>query len=114
MLSLARPLGALVLTMSAVMPVLAQSAAADASSSAPAPADLGLVYRSTFDGYQRFTDEKVNSWRESNDTVGRIGGWRAYANEARQPDPGASPAAPAGKPASAPAPTSDPHSGHGK
>jgi hypothetical protein len=27
----------------------------------------------------------VGSWREANDTVNRIGGWRAYAREAKQP-----------------------------
>lgn len=42
-----------------------------------------LSYRSTLDGYQKYTDEKVGSWRDANDNVGRIGGWREYAKEAQ-------------------------------
>ena len=42
--------------------------------------------RSSFAGYHGLADEKVGSWREANDTVGRIGGWKAYAREAAQPD----------------------------
>jgi len=65
-----------------------------------------LEFRSALDGYQTFTDEKVQPWKESNDTVGRIGGWRAYAREAQgQPKPGERAAPPR-------APTS--HPGHGK
>ncbi len=41
-----------------------------------------LTYRSALDGYQPFTDEKLVPWKESNDNVGRIGGWRVYAKEA--------------------------------
>ena len=33
--------------------------------------------------YQQFQDEKLAPWKESNDTVGRVGGWRAYAREAQ-------------------------------
>jgi hypothetical protein len=50
----------------------------------------GPVYRSAFDGYRAFTDQPVLSWRESNDLVGRIGGWKAYAREA-QGGPAAAP-----------------------
>lgn len=49
-----------------------------------------LVYESAFTQYRRLTDGPVGSWRDANDTVTRIGGWRAYAREAAQP---ASPAA---------------------
>lgn len=52
------------------------------SSAAVAP----LVFQSTLAGYQRHAEQPVVSWREANDTVNRIGGWRAYAREARQPD----------------------------
>lgn len=64
---------------------------------APAP----LVYRSAFAGYRRFDAESAApTWREANDAVERIGGWRAYAREANAPDAAASapkpaPAAPA-------------------
>lgn len=66
----------------------------------PAPREL---YRSAFDGYPPFNDPPAVSWREANDTVGRIGGWRAYAREAQgAPAQPASPAA--SQPASAAAP----------
>ncbi len=57
-----------------------------------------LSYESSFAQYRRLGDEKPASWRDANDTVTRIGGWRVYAREAQQPDP-----APATAPASAPA-----------
>jgi hypothetical protein len=44
-----------------------------------------LPYRSVFDGYQPFTDQKVLPWKETNATVEKIGGWRAYAKEAAEP-----------------------------
>ena len=50
------------------------------------PAAPQSVYRSAFEGYRSFADEPVRSWRDTNDTVGRIGGWRAYAREARSGD----------------------------
>ena len=55
-----------------------------------------LSYESSFSQYRRLGDEKPVSWRDANDTVTRIGGWRVYAREAQQPDP-----APAAKPADA-------------
>lgn len=53
------------------------------------PQDAGspvprAIYRSSLAGYRLFSDEKLNSWKESNDQVGRIGGWRAYAKEAQE------------------------------
>jgi hypothetical protein len=58
----------------------------DAKASVPAPA-----YASSLSAYRRLSDEKLTSWREANDTVARIGGWRVYAREAQQPDPAAKP-----------------------
>lgn len=46
------------------------------------PATGPFVYRSVFEGYQRFADENVQSWKQSNETVRAVGGWRAYAKEA--------------------------------
>ncbi|MBI3524765.1 MAG: hypothetical protein HY066_09675 [Betaproteobacteria bacterium] len=46
-----------------------------------------VVYQSVLDGYHPFRDEKVSSWQASNDNVARIGGWRVYAREAREPEP---------------------------
>ena len=61
------------------------------------------VYRSAFTGYRPGAEEKVGSWKELNDTVGRIGGWRVYAKEARAPEAGAAPPGPAASGATAPA-----------
>lgn len=61
-------------------------------------------YRSALDDYRPFNDEKIQPWKESNETVGRIGGWKAYAQEAQ----GTSPDKPL-QPAVA-----DPHAGHGE
>ena len=64
------------------------------------PRDAGasvpqLVYRSPLSGYRVLSDEKAGSWRETNDQVGRIGGWRAYAKEAQEPGSAGSSAPPA-------------------
>jgi hypothetical protein len=55
-------------------------AAASASSVA------GIGFRSSFADYKRSGEPALSAWREANDAVGRIGGWRTYAKEAR-PDP---------------------------
>ncbi|MES2715056.1 MAG: hypothetical protein V4795_04795 [Pseudomonadota bacterium] len=75
-------------------------------------------YESSFAQFRRAGDDKPLAWREANDAVARIGGWRVYAREAQQPDPAAAnkPAAPTQAPAPAPAPVAPPtptgHSGH--
>ena len=84
-------------------PVLARPDPLDAKASVPA-----LVHASSFAAYRRLSDEKLIPWREANDTVTRIGGWRVYAREAQQPEAGPTPtpsreAAPAPLPASSPA-----------
>lgn len=61
-------------------------------------------YPSALSGYRAFQEEKISSWKASNDTVARIGGWRAYAREAGEAEPAPrdpgrdTPAAPAGHP----------------
>jgi len=57
------------------------AAATTTAPAAPSP-QAASTYRSAFDGYRRFTDEPVKSWKEANDNVGRIGGWKTYAKEA--------------------------------
>lgn len=57
----------------------AGSAPASAASSASANGTTG--YRSAFEGYRAFNEQPVHPWRESNDVVGRIGGWQSYARE---------------------------------
>ena len=70
-----------------------------------------LAYSSVFRNYLGYREEAVASWREANDTVGRIGGWRTYLEEVFQPGqpefflpPQPIPASPN---------DSDAHSGHG-
>jgi len=83
----------------------AQPAGAPATA-APAPARNAdaVGYRSAFDGYRRYGEQPLMSWREANDIVGRIGGWQAYAREG-QGGPVAGSAAPA---ASSPGPSPSP------
>lgn len=45
-----------------------------------------LKYTSVFSQYQAFKEQTVAPWRENNETVGKIGGWRVYAKEARAVD----------------------------
>ena len=64
--------------------------AAASSSTRPDPLDskavlLPLVYRSAFQGYRPNAEAAPGVWKDANDDVARIGGWRAYAKEARQP-----------------------------
>jgi len=79
-----------------------------ASRSNPADSSVNVpsaVYRSAFAGYQGFAGQKVDDWRNSNDKVGQIGGWRAYAKEGRGAASGATPA----DGTSGPASPADPH-----
>lgn len=66
------------------------------------------AWRSAFDGYQPYAEPALTPWRESNDTVGRIGGWRVYAREAQEAQrvlpSGTAPASPPAVPASPAAP----------
>lgn len=54
----------------------------DPNASVPA-----MSYQSSFKPDRRLDDGKSISWREANDTVARIGGWRVYAREAQQAEP---------------------------
>ncbi len=79
-------------------------------------------YESSFAQFRRIGDDTPLAWREANDAVARIGGWRVYAREAQQPDPtsadrpSAPAPAPAQMPANAPSPAAQPmpagQSGH--
>lgn len=92
----------------ALVPLLvAQGAHAQDAARAPAPVSHPPVpaFESVFKGYRPFSDEKTAPWKEANDTVGRIGGWRAYAREAHAPAPGAA------TPAEG---VADPHADHHK
>jgi hypothetical protein len=41
-----------------------------------------VEYRSAFSRYRPNVEAEVGSWREKNDEVRRIGGWRVYGREA--------------------------------
>lgn len=75
--------------------------AAPAEKSQAHPLPTKLQYTSALATYQGYTDQAVQSWREANDRVGRIGGWRAYAKEAAT-----------GQPAPDTPPVANPHAGH--
>lgn len=88
-----KPLPAYGLVLIFALPSLsaAQSPApavpASAAQASPPPA-----FRSAMEGYKPYTEEATVNWKEANDTTGRIGGWRVYAKEARQPQaPGTTP-----------------------
>ncbi|HOM13997.1 MAG TPA: hypothetical protein PLB41_11840 [Rubrivivax sp.] len=92
----------------------AASAHATRPAARPDPLDAKAVvpaphYRSAFARFRAFGDDNPVSWREANEAVARIGGWRVYAREAQQPGAqpsgAAAPASPA-SPTSPPAPTS--------
>jgi len=95
--------------LAASLPLAAQTAP-------PAPTETP-AYRSAFEGYRTFGGGEVQDWRNSNDTVRAVGGWRAYAREMQ----GAASAPAVGAPApqgeghaapQRPVPASDPHAGH--
>jgi hypothetical protein len=57
----------------------AHAAEADAATAATAALSAPFAH------YQGWRDEPLQDWREANDRVGEIGGWRTYLREA-QPD----------------------------
>jgi len=83
------------LLVAVCLPARAQStgsppAGSTPSATAPTTADMQAVvpklrYRSPFAAYQADRVEKPRSWREVNDRVGDIGGWRIYARESQPP-----------------------------
>jgi hypothetical protein len=77
----------------------------------PPKAPISLGFKSTFDQYKSYGEEKPGGWRAANDEVGRIGGWRAYLKEANEPDsrPRHDPAP---SPNPSPSPSTDPHAAH--
>ncbi len=107
----------------------ATSAAPDVTNDqAPVPPSR---YQSPFRDYRPLGEDKLLPWKAANDEVARIGGWRAYAKEAREAPTTAAPpaAAPSGStmPSAQPAPNDPPspkgipaaksvpgHAGHGQ
>ncbi|MBC5767471.1 hypothetical protein H8R02_23595 [Ramlibacter sp. GTP1] len=75
--------GLLTLAASAQTPAVPPARAAASALVARTPATPG-EYRSALEGYQPYSENKMVPWKEANDTVGKIGGWRAYAKEATE------------------------------
>ena len=71
-----------------------------------------VVHRSSLAGYRAGGETRPVPWKQANDTVTRIGGWRAYAAAAELPASAPTPAAPT-PPVQAPARTTGPGH-HGK
>lgn len=68
-------------------------------------------HSSALASYRRLGDDKRIDWKEANEAVNRIGGWRAYAREAQQPEP--APTAPASRAVPAPVAASGAAPAHG-
>lgn len=65
------------------------TAAEPAAPASPASASIAasyLAYRSVFDSYKPYTDDKLLNWKDANETTSQIGGRRVDAKEARQLD----------------------------
>jgi len=113
-------LPALLFTAALTAQVQAQTPAATRSDPLDPKAQVpALRYESSFAQFRRIGDDKPLAWRDANEAVARIGGWRVYAREAQQAEPEApaKPAVPpAQDPASAPSATAKPipagHAGH--
>ena len=50
------------------------------------PQASGQALPVSFASYQGWRDEPLQDWREANDRVGEIGGWRTYLRESQQQD----------------------------
>ena len=64
---------------------------ANAQTRAPAASNTPAAvppapFKSAFEGYQPYSDDKMTGWKAANDEVARIGGWREYAKQAQQAD----------------------------
>jgi len=60
------------------------------------PPAFGASAPDDFANYQAYADAPVLPWRESNDRVRQVGGWKAYARQAQSDDvPGAASPTPA-------------------
>ncbi len=106
---------ALAIASMAVIPVAQGQARPSPDSLVGKPIDAPAVaYESAFKGYRKFEDQPVASWREANDLVHQLGGWKAFAG-GKVPDAPVAPAA-AGEPSKTSQPPGPPaaggHAGH--
>lgn len=76
-----------------------------------------MQYKSPFKDYRPLGDDKRTPWRDANDEVGKIGGWRVYLRESQEASKAATETAPALKaapPAASLTPTPAPPSSPAK
>ncbi len=90
-----------------LLPAALLAGAAAAPAAPPDPLDAAaavppLRHASVTASHRPLVEPPVAPWKASNDTVGRIGGWRAYTREAHQAAPSALPPAAADTPTPAP------------
>jgi hypothetical protein len=74
------------------------------------------AHRSAMSGYRAARDTPGAPWKDANETVTRIGGWRVYLREAHDAGASVEPRTPAATPASppsVPARQPNPQAGHG-
>ncbi len=99
--------------------VAAGAPAAPSDPSDPAAIVAPASFASPLAAYRPWAPPASKSWREVNDTVARIGGWRVYLREAQQPDPAPAESSPPSRtdapsmPAPAPGGAREHHGGHG-
>ncbi len=79
------------------MAVTAAMAQAPATAPRPDPADAkaavpATLYASPFAAYRPLGDVSTGKWKDTNDTVGKIGGWKVYSREGQQAGEPAKPA----------------------
>ena len=79
------PVAAIAIAVCAANVVAAQTVLdANIASSLSDQRIANVQYQSAFSDYVPYSEQSIESWRQANDTVGEIGGWRTYAKEARQ------------------------------
>jgi hypothetical protein len=91
----------------------AGTANAQEAAKVPAPSSARSTYVSPFEHYRAFVDEPVQSWRDANETVRKIGGWQAYGRESQQELQAPARSDPPEKSTAPAAPANSPHSHHG-
>ena len=87
-------------TLLLVAGVVAQPVVGAAATTAGQVGAPVLEYVSPIGDYKAYEPQAIQSWKEANDNVGRLGGWRNYSRETTQGQP--APSAPAASGGSAP------------
>jgi hypothetical protein len=70
-----------------IVSLVGGTAAAQTAAESITPLPTQLQYTSPLGAYQAYADEPIQSWREANDRVGRLGGWRTYAKDTSTDEP---------------------------